>query len=168
MSTQTNQKSAFRKVGPCLYRYKNGVYYARFKSGGKEIRCSLETTDRKLAERNLAKKKADQSKIDRSQGKLTLRELCDRYGKAIASSKSKTLEQKSGVVTRIKDDWPTGSLVKWGRSSQATAICGWRVARANPGRASVLHRAMPMSRFSKKCSRWRAVTELFSIRLRRI
>jgi hypothetical protein len=32
----------FRKVGECLYRYSsNGVYYARFKTDGKEIRRSL-------------------------------------------------------------------------------------------------------------------------------
>jgi hypothetical protein len=49
-------------VGECLYRYSpNGVYYARFKSGGKEIRCSLETTDREHAKRELAAKKREQS-----------------------------------------------------------------------------------------------------------
>ena len=37
---------SFQKVGECLYRYSsNGVYYARIKSSGKEIRRSLETTD---------------------------------------------------------------------------------------------------------------------------
>jgi hypothetical protein len=34
---RTRQKSAFQKVGECLYRYSsNGVYYARFQSGGKQ------------------------------------------------------------------------------------------------------------------------------------
>ena len=54
MRSLQEDEGAFQKVGPCLYRYRNGTYYARFKSGGKEIRCSLETTDRKQAERNLA------------------------------------------------------------------------------------------------------------------
>jgi len=45
----------FQKVGECLYRYSsNGVYYARIKGRGKEIRPSLETTDRALAKRMLA------------------------------------------------------------------------------------------------------------------
>jgi hypothetical protein len=36
----------FQKVGECLYRYSsNGVYYARIKSSGKEIRRSLQNTD---------------------------------------------------------------------------------------------------------------------------
>jgi len=93
-----DKTSAFRKVGPCLYRYRNGTYYARFKCGGKEIRCSLETTDRKLAERNLAKKKEDQSHIDRSQGKLTLAELCDRYLKTVQHQRPKTIERKTFIV----------------------------------------------------------------------
>jgi integrase len=104
--------SGFRKVGPCLYRYRNGNYYARFKAGGKEIRCSLETTDRKLAERNLAKKRDDQSQIDRSQGKLTLAELCDRYLKTVQHQKPKTIERKNFIVGRIKHEWPTGKLAQ--------------------------------------------------------
>ena len=36
----------FQKVGECLCRYSsNGVYYARIKSSGKEIRRSLQNTD---------------------------------------------------------------------------------------------------------------------------
>src|SRR5260370_19630285 len=106
MGRLRENKGAFQKVGPCLYRYKNGTYYARFKSGGKEIRCSLETTDRKLAERNLARKKEQQSQIDRSQGKLTLAELCDRYIKTVQHQKPKTIERKTFIVSRIKADWP--------------------------------------------------------------
>jgi hypothetical protein len=44
---RTRPKSGFQKVGECLYRYlSNGVYYARFESGGKEIRRSVRSTDR--------------------------------------------------------------------------------------------------------------------------
>jgi integrase len=110
-----DETSGFRKVGPCLYRYRNGTYYARFKSGGKEIRCSLETTDRKLAERNLAKKRDDQSQIDRSQGKLTLAELGDRYLKTVQHQKPKTIERKTFIVRRIKSDWATGKLTQVGK-----------------------------------------------------
>ena len=86
-------------MGECLYRYSpNGVYYARIKVDGKEIRQSLGTTDRKLANRNLAKLKQDQRQIDRSQGKLTLRELCDRWLETIQDSKPKTLEQKTYIA----------------------------------------------------------------------
>jgi len=113
--TLQEKTSAFRKVGPCLYRYRNGTYYARFKSAGKEIRCSLETTDRKLAERNLARKKQDESQIDRSQGKLTLAELCERHLKTVQHQKPKTVERKTFIIRRIKADWPTGKLTQIGK-----------------------------------------------------
>ena len=115
MTKPQDKSNGFRKVAPCLYRYRNGIYYARFKSGGKEIRCSLETTDRKLAERNLAKKKEDQSQVDRSQGKLTLRELGDRYLKTVQHQKPKTIERKTFIIRRIKSDWPTGKLTQIGK-----------------------------------------------------
>jgi len=52
--THTDKASAFQKVGECLHRYlPSGVYYARIKASGKEIRRSLRTTDRKLADREL-------------------------------------------------------------------------------------------------------------------
>src|ERR1700746_835279 len=74
------QKSAFQKVGECLYRYSsNGVYYARFESSGKEIRRSLRTTDRASAQRALAWLRQERDQIDPTQGKLTISELCDRY-----------------------------------------------------------------------------------------
>jgi len=42
------------RVAACLYRAEhNGMYYALFKRGGKQIRRSLKTTDRQLAERKL-------------------------------------------------------------------------------------------------------------------
>jgi integrase len=116
MRPQQGKTGVFRKVGECLYRYSsNGVYYARFKSGGKEIRCSLETTDRELAKRELAAKKRQQSQIDRSQGKLTLTELCDRYLKTVQHQKAKTVERKTFIVRRIKTDWPTGKLIQIGK-----------------------------------------------------
>ena len=108
-------KKLFEQVGPCLFRYKGKTYYARFKSGGKEIRCSLRTTDRKLAERNLADLRAQQSQIDRSQGKLTLAELCDRYLKTVQHQKPRTIERKNAIVKRIKDDWPSGRLIQVGK-----------------------------------------------------
>jgi hypothetical protein len=108
VSTETDKTGGFRKVGECLYRYSsNGVYYARIKAHGKEIRQSLGTTDR-----NLAKLKREQGQIDRSQGKLTLRELCDQWLETIQDSNPKTLEQKSYIAGRIKQHWPTGSLVQ--------------------------------------------------------
>src|SRR6266567_6993738 len=80
MRTLQSKIGAFQKVGECLYRYSsNGVYYARIKTDGKEIKRSLKTTDRAFAQRALATFRDEQRQIDRSQGKLTLSELCERY-----------------------------------------------------------------------------------------
>ncbi len=110
MRTQESRRGAFQKVGECLYRYSsNGVYYARIKSGGKEIRRSLETTDRDIARRELARFRGEQRQIDRSQGKITLAEFCERFLKTIQHQKPKTVSQKTLIVRRIKADWPAGS-----------------------------------------------------------
>jgi integrase len=103
-------------VGECLYRYSsNGVYYARFKTHGKEILRSLRTTDRNLAKRNLARLKDEQRQTDRSKSKITLAELCDQYLRTIQHQKPKTVERKNYIVNRIKTEWPTGSLSQVGK-----------------------------------------------------
>ena len=105
--------NAFQKVAECLYRYSsNGVYYARFEARGKQIMRSLRTTDRDLAKRNLAAFRDEQRQIDRSQGKLTLDELCNRYLKTVQHQKPKTVERKTFIIGRIKNDWPTGRLTQ--------------------------------------------------------
>jgi hypothetical protein len=109
MRALQSKVGAFQKVGECLYRYSsNGVYYARIRVDGKEIKRSLETTDRAIANRELARFKNEQRQIDRSQGKLTLAQLCDRYVKTVQHQKPRTIERKTCIVGRIKREWPTG------------------------------------------------------------
>jgi len=63
-------KRTYSKVAECLYRDdSSGVYYALLKKSGKQIRRSLKTDDRKLAERRLAEFKDKVSRLDLSQGK---------------------------------------------------------------------------------------------------
>jgi integrase len=113
MRIPQQNKSAFQKVGECLYRYApTGGYYARVKVNGKEVRHSLRTTDRALAKRELARFKDEQRQIDRSKGKMTLAEFCDRYLETIQGQKRKTFAGKELVVRRIKADWPTGRLTQ--------------------------------------------------------
>jgi integrase len=122
-------------VGECLYRYSsNGVYYARIKADGKEIRRSLETTDRALAQRKLARFKDEQRQIDRSKGSLTLAELCDRFLNTIQHQKPKTVERKTLIVQRIKRDWPTGRLTQL--SKIKSSECDQWLSRYKFGTAS--------------------------------
>jgi len=107
------QKTGFQKVCECLYRYSsNGVYYARFESGGKEIRQSLRTTDRATARRLLSSLREERAQIDPNQGKVTVSELADRYLQTTQHQKPKTIERKALIVRRIKERWPTGRLAQ--------------------------------------------------------
>jgi integrase len=113
MRALQKKRNAFQKVGECLYRYSsNGVYYARFESGGKEIRRSLRTTDRASAQRALAWLKQEREQVDPTQGKLTLAELCDRYLQTVQHQKPKTIERKTLIIRRVKSHWPSGKLTQ--------------------------------------------------------
>jgi integrase len=113
MKALQSKVGVFQKVGECLYRYSpNGVYYARVKTDGKEIKRSLRTRDRETAKRELAQFRDEQRQIDQSQRRLTLVELCNRYIRAVQHQKPKTHKQKAYVVARIKEEWPTGSLIQ--------------------------------------------------------
>jgi integrase len=113
MGEPQRERSAFQRVGESLYRYSpNGVYYARIKRDGKELRRSLGTTDPALARRKLAHFRNEQDQIDRSQGKLTLTQLCERFLKTIQHQKPKTVKRKTSIVSRIKSDWPTGKVTQ--------------------------------------------------------
>jgi integrase len=116
MEATQPKHGVLQKVGESLYRYSsNGVYYARIKIDGKEIKRSLGTTDRTLARRNLAALKDELRQIDRSQGRITLEELADRYLRTIQHQKPKTVERKTFIVGRIKSHWPTGKLTQVGK-----------------------------------------------------
>jgi integrase len=100
----------FQKVGECLYRYSpSGVYYARVKRGGKETKRSLQTTDRRLAQRRLRIFRDHQQQVDPARGRVTLAQLCDRWLATKKNAKPKTLGTKTHVVKQIKSRWPGGA-----------------------------------------------------------
>src|SRR6266480_4971050 len=116
MNRIQHKRGVLQKVGESLYRYSsNRVYYARIKRDGKEIKRSLGTIDPALARRNLAALKDELRQTDRSQGRMTLAELADRYLATIQHQKPKTVERKTFIVGRIKSDWPTGKLTQVGK-----------------------------------------------------
>jgi len=104
MRTLQSKSGVFEKVGECLYRYSsNGVYYGRIRVEGKEIKRSLETSDPALARRKLARIKDEHRQIDRSQGKVTLAELCDRYLKTVQHQKpKKPLNEKRSSLAELR------------------------------------------------------------------
>jgi integrase len=130
--------SGFEKVGECLYRYiSNGVYYAFLKQNGKKLRHSLETTDRATAKMKLADKRSDLSKVDASQGKLTLRALSDRYLASIASQATDTIALKTTIVKRLLEEFRLGADCQVGKIKPSD-LQGW-IASYDFGYSSYNH-----------------------------
>ena len=71
------KEKAFVKVAECLYRNTSSqTYYAFLKRNGRQIRRSLRTKDRKLAERKLKEFRGDADKLSKTgRNKMTFREL---------------------------------------------------------------------------------------------
>jgi integrase len=76
------ERSAFQKVGECLYRRTtSGVYYGLVKRAGKQYRRSLKTTDRKLAERTLADFRQKIERLDHTKARsnITFADVANRW-----------------------------------------------------------------------------------------
>lgn len=76
------KSAAFQKVGECLYRHvTSGIYYALVKRGGKQIRRSLKTKDRQLAQRRLAefREKVGRLTADAKTGRTTFADLAEQW-----------------------------------------------------------------------------------------
>jgi integrase len=72
----------YTRVAECLFRNdSSGVYYALVKKSGKQIRRSLKTDDRKLAERRLVefREKVDRLDVGQGKGRLTFGDLATRW-----------------------------------------------------------------------------------------
>jgi hypothetical protein len=83
--------------------------------------------DRQTANRELARFKQEQRQIDRSQGKLTLTELCDRYIKTVQHQTPKTVTRwlKAAMTTTTdKQRAPQGAL----KLEDAAKYLWWRVS----------------------------------------
>jgi hypothetical protein len=110
MPAAQKETSPFEKVAECLYRYRpSGIYYGRIETGGKEIRRSLKTRDRKVAKINLDDLRKELGVLDLHAGQITLAELCDRFLKTVQHQKPSTIEGKRLVIDRMKKFWPGGA-----------------------------------------------------------
>jgi integrase len=131
------QKGEFEKVEgiQCLYRYSsNKVYYALVKHEGKQKRQSLKTVILEEAKRKLRDLQVDLGKVDASQGRLTLEELCNRYLATIQNQAPATVRRKTDILNRLKADFPAGKGVQVAKI-KPSEVQTW-VARYNFGYAS--------------------------------
>jgi len=78
----TDDRPSLLRVSQCLYRQSHsGIYYGLLKRAGKQIRKSLKTKDRQLAERLLADLRRKVARLGKrpSSGKLTFTDLADSW-----------------------------------------------------------------------------------------
>ena len=78
------------------------------KNGGKQKKRSLQTTDQKVAKRKLGDFKRELGSVDLSAGKVTRRELCDRYMATVQNQKRATVSRKQRIAKRLLKDFPDG------------------------------------------------------------
>ncbi len=93
------------KVGPCLYRYREGKYYALLKQGGKQIRRSLETHDLPLARRKLVELRKDLETTDPTLAARTLEKHAERFLKTITGAESTQYIIKLNIG-KLLSGWP--------------------------------------------------------------
>lgn len=119
----TNQQSTrqlLEKIPnfPCLYRHTlNGSYYAIKKNAGKRKEHSLQTTDRKIAERKLAEWIKNLDKIDSTAEKTTLRQLLAKFVASRLGKSDSTKATDASIAKRFEAEWKHGldiriSLIK--------------------------------------------------------
>ncbi len=106
MSKPANSAN-FQKVAECLYRNESsGGYYALVKKSGKQIRRSLKTKDRKLADRRLREFREQVTGLDfsKGRGKLTFETMAKRWHKnaSVGLKPSSALRKQTCIHSLLK------------------------------------------------------------------
>jgi integrase len=97
--------SDWKKIGPCLYRYRGANYYALVKHGGRQIRSSLDTTDLALARRRLADFRRDLVKRDPELGRRTIDDHAKKFLASLTGAES-TKKNQHRDIELLLSDWP--------------------------------------------------------------
>jgi integrase len=98
---------------PGLYRHRNsGRYYGIKKSGGKRKEHSLETSDRKSAERRLKEWLAVLDDVDRDAEKTTLKQLIEKFVVMNRGKAPKTQATNQSILNRLEATWVPGLSIR--------------------------------------------------------
>lgn len=98
-------KSDWKRIEPCLFRYKQGHYYALVRRKGKQIRHCLETADLALARRRLKDYVADLERLDPDVGRLAMETFKERFYATLRGSDS-TLYKYRLAIDAMVAAWP--------------------------------------------------------------
>lgn len=95
---------------PCLYRNaKSGRYYGVKKVHGRRKERSLDTADRKIAERRLKEWVANLEKVDSEVEKTTLAELIERFQAVTQGRVQNTQVTNQAIINSFLGWWPHGA-----------------------------------------------------------
>ena len=112
MSTSTS----FEKIAECLYRNPSSrTYYALVKVKGKQHKRSLKTLDLAEAKRKLRDYRAEVEVTAPGAGKVTLRDVCQKYLKTVKDQAGKTQFNKEIMLAKAEEhmgDKPVRNLKK--------------------------------------------------------
>jgi len=104
----TEKNSDWKNVGPCLYRYKAATYYALLKIRGKQVKQSLETSDREMANRKLRELR---TKLEGSDPALARRTLAEHRAlfEALLTGAPSTIYSRKLHIRQLVEQWPSDS-----------------------------------------------------------
>jgi integrase len=112
--TKMPRRSTYQLLGkipnhPGLYRHTvNDTYYGIKKISGKRKEHSLDTTDRKVAEKRLKEWLASLTKVDSEVEKTTLEQLLLRFQKTRQGKKKKTRDVETWLSNKLRKNWAHG------------------------------------------------------------
>jgi len=96
----------WKKVAPCLYRYKAATYYALIKIRGKQVKQSLETSDREMANRELRKLRQKLEKTDPALARRTLAQHRTLFEDLLTGADS-TVYSRKLHIRQLLEQWPS-------------------------------------------------------------
>jgi len=115
----TNQQKSTRQLlekiptVQCLFRHKlNSTYYGIKKVSGKRKEHSLQTSDRKIAERKLAEWIKGLDKIDSTAEKTNLAQLIEKFVAARQGKSQSAQDTDASIIKRFKDGWKHGLEIR--------------------------------------------------------
>jgi len=102
----------------------SGVYYASLKRNGKRIERSLQTRDRKFAERKLREMRGDFETLDPSSGQTTIQQVLEKFKATLLTKAPKTKATILGALKRFETSWPNG-LFQRARDVKSSDLDVW-------------------------------------------
>lgn len=131
IDAETPRATPFQKVAECLYRHTpSGNYYALVKRAGKQIRRSLKTKDRKIAERKLSdfRRKVTRLSDTTAAGKILFSEIASRWLETLrAHLKPSSFTRRETSVTNLNSVMGSTTL----RNVTAGVCQEWARVRGN-------------------------------------